>query len=275
MSTPPRTAIITGAAQGVGKAIALRLSTDGCQVVVSDSTSQKLLLDELVSKITRTGRAAISVTADVSVESDVEDLVAKTVAHFGSIDIMVANDGAIAQSAHTILDTSVEEWGRVFDPNVTNTLLCYKTAARAMIKQNRGGRIIGVCSSGEKSRCNARSTNNAIRGLTQIAACEWEKYGITVNGYAPGASDAPLVQQMDARVADLLHAGPEAYVEIMKTQTAFGRVNRPEEVVCVVSFLASEEAAFMTDSYIQQWALFNLVRRPCSNSGTIQLRSKC
>ncbi|SJL13085.1 related to L-2.3-butanediol dehydrogenase [Armillaria ostoyae] len=234
MSPALKTAIITGAAQGVGRAIALRLSTDGCQVVVSDLVAQQSLLDDLVSEITRTGRAAVAVTADISVERDVENLVAETVARFGSIDIMVANDGVAAQIAPTILDTSVEEWGRVFDPSVKNTLLCYKTAARAMIKQNRGD-----CSS-------LGTTKIAIRGLTQIAAREWGKYGITVNGYAPGVTDAPLLQRMDARVADLLNAGPGAYVEIMKAQMALGRVAQPEEVARAVSFLASEEAAFIT-----------------------------
>ncbi|KAK0229992.1 acetoin reductase family protein [Armillaria nabsnona] len=247
MSPAPRTAIITGAAQGVGRAIALRLSTDGCQVVVSDLPAQQSLLDGLVSEITRTGRAAVAVTADVSVERDVEDLVAEAVIHFGSIDIMVANDDVATPTAPTILDTSVEEWGRVFDPSVKNMLVCYKTAARAMIKQNRGGRIIGTCSSIGKSNCSSLGNNKiAIRGLTQIAASEWRKYGITVNGYAPGVTDAPLLQRIDARVADLLNVGPGAYVEIMKAQTALGRVAQPEEVARAVSFLASEEAAFIT-----------------------------
>ncbi len=119
MSPAPRTAIITGAAQGVGRAIALRLSTDGCQVVVSDLLARQSLLDDLVSEITRTGRAAVAVTADVSVERDVEDLVAEAVVHFGSIDIMVcwryffasaknfqvANDDVAAPTAPTILDS--------------------------------------------------------------------------------------------------------------------------------------------------------------------------
>lgn len=116
-----------------------------------------------------------------------------------------------------------------------------------MIKQNRGGRIIGTCSLLEKPNRNTLGTNKvAIRGLTQIAACEWAKYGITVNGYAPGVTDTPLLLQMDARLADLLHAGPGAYVEIMKAQMSFGRVAQPEEVARVVSFLASEEAAIVT-----------------------------
>ncbi|KAK0194676.1 acetoin reductase family protein [Armillaria mellea] len=246
MSPAPRTAIITGAAQGVGRAIALRLSTDGCQVVVSDLLARKSLLDDLVSEITRTGRAAVAVTADVSVgERRRRSLLLKQWFISDAIDIMVANDEhVVTPTAPTILDTSVEEWGRVFDPSVRNTLLCYKTAARAMIKQNRGGRIIGTCSSIGKSN---RGTNKmAIRGLTQIAACEWRKYGITVNGYAPGMTDVPLLQRMDARVADLLNVGPGAYAEIMKAQMALGRVAQPEEVARAVSFLASEEAAFIT-----------------------------
>lgn len=116
MSAAQRTAIITGAAQGVGKAIALRLSIDGCQVVVSDLAAQKSLLDLLVSDITRTGHTAIAVTADISIEKDMEDLVAEAVARFGSLDIMVANDGVAAQSSRTILDTSIEEWGTRFRP---------------------------------------------------------------------------------------------------------------------------------------------------------------
>ncbi|KAF8870371.1 NAD(P)-binding protein [Infundibulicybe gibba] len=247
-TTSRRVAIVTGAAQGIGRAIALRLADDGHDVAVNDLKSRISLLEATAAEIKAKGGRVIITAADVSVEKEVQDMVQQTVNQLGGLDVMVANAGVAVMTS--ILDTSMEEWERIFSINVKGTLLCYKTAAKVMIDQGRGGRIIGACSlAGKKSAamCSTYGSSKfAIRSLTQVAACEWGKFGITVNGYAPGLTDTPLLEQMDARVGEIMGVGPGAYIEMMKPQTALGRVGEADEVAKVVSFFASKESAFVT-----------------------------
>jgi len=243
------TAIITGSAQGIGRAIAIRLARDGYNIVVSDLSTQAKLMNEVVSEIQANGGKAIAVSADVSQEADVENLVQKTVSEFGGLNVMVANAGVAVLTP--ILETSMEEWERVFSINVKGTLLCYKAAAKEMMKNpEKGGRIIGACSlAGKKSAalCSTYGSSKfAIRCLTQSAAAEWGPFNITVNGYAPGLIETPMLLSMDSRIGKLTGAGDQAYMEMMKGQTALRRIGAPDDIARVVSFLASKEAAFIT-----------------------------
>ncbi|KAJ2912824.1 hypothetical protein MD484_g7598, partial [Candolleomyces efflorescens] len=141
-----RTAIITGAAQGIGEAIALQLAKDGCNVVLNDLPSKKAALQALVDNINATSTNSRKVIAtyvlgDVSVEDDVKASVEAAVATFGSLDIMIANAGVVLYKS--IIDASVEEFNRVQAINVRGTFLCIKYAGEQMIKQGTGGRIIG------------------------------------------------------------------------------------------------------------------------------------
>ena len=177
MSSQPRSAIVTGAASGIGRAIALRLASDGFNVAMCDISSQEAALKSLQDEIEAKGRKAIVMVADVSVEKEVNDFVSTVVSEFGGLDVvreqfhdlsikmnshwgkMVANAGvavlaSILDSKFTFFMTghlwlhnwtaTMEEWERVFNINVKGTLLCYKAAAKVMIEQNRGGRIIGM-----------------------------------------------------------------------------------------------------------------------------------
>ncbi|KAJ8689990.1 hypothetical protein PTI98_012835 [Pleurotus ostreatus] len=213
-------AIITGAAQGLGRAIALRLASDGFDVALNDIPAKAPALEELVNEIkagagTNSERRAIFVPGSVAKEDDVMELVARTARELGGLDVgsvtlidlfdhlivqMVANAGFALNGL--ISDTSVEDWDALYAVNVRGTFLCYKHAADAMIKQGRGGRIVGACSiAGKKGFPDSpaySSSKFAVRGLTQSAAQEYGKYGITVNAYAPGSIVTELLGKFDA-----------------------------------------------------------------------------
>ncbi|KAJ7180920.1 hypothetical protein C8R46DRAFT_985977 [Mycena filopes] len=244
----PRIACVTGAAQGIGRAVALRLAADGCDVCVGDLPEKASLLNEVVKEIEGKGGKAIAVVADVTKESDVENLVDLTVKDLGGLDIMVANAGVATLG--NILDTSIEELERVHTVNVKGTFITYKAAAKAMIAQGRGGVIIGASSlAGKKGAgmCSVYGSSKfAVRAITQAAAMEWGKHAIRVNAYAPGATETPLLADMDVVFSKLIQAPANTYKEIMKGQAALGKLGAPGSIASVVSFLASEDAEFMT-----------------------------
>jgi len=235
-----RVAIITGAAQGIGRAIALRLAEDGLDIAINDIPSKTNALEEVVSEIRQKGRKAIYVTGDVSQEADVQKLVDETVAQLGSVDVMVANAG-IGKGAQ-LLDTSVglDAWQNVWDINAKGVFLSYQLAARQMVKQGRGGRLLGASSiCGKKGYQNLgaySSTKFAVRGLTQTAATELAEHKITVNAYAPGLIDTAMTN-VPGRGLDPLR-------KTMNIPNAPS--GQPEDVANLVSYLASPEAYFIS-----------------------------
>ncbi|KAK0207578.1 hypothetical protein IW262DRAFT_1419483 [Armillaria fumosa] len=189
-------AIITGSAQGIGKAIALRLADDGFDVAINDIPLDGKIakLHDVQAEIIEKGRRCGVFPGDISKEEDVKSMVEGVVNTLGGLDVMVANAGVCPTAS--VLDYTVEQWDRAFSINARGTFLCYQYAAKQMIKQGRGGRIIGSSSSAGKQGVRMMSlyssTKSAIRGLTQGAALDLGKFGITVNAYAPGAVDTEM-----------------------------------------------------------------------------------
>jgi len=241
MSTT-RVAIVTGAAQGIGRAISLRLAQDGCDVVVNDLPSKAKELDALVLEIVAKNRRSLAVVGDASSEKDVQNLVGMTITQLGGLDVMVANAGIARNSPLT--STSVEEWDFIQTVNVRSTFLCYKAAAVQMIKQGRGGRIIGASSQAGKHGAREWgpycASKFAVRGLTQSAAAEFGQYGITVNAYAPGAVDTPLWKDIEESRKE--HGLEKRISPAIKE----GLIIPPEDIAGLVSYLVSEEAKFVT-----------------------------
>ncbi|KAJ7486784.1 hypothetical protein FB451DRAFT_773364 [Mycena latifolia] len=189
-------ALVTGAAQGIGRAVALRLADDGFDVAINDIASNSEKLELLVDEIQKKGQESSTCIADVSQEDQVKAMVELVVERHGGLDVMVANAGVLGRYGLPLIEVTTEEWDRVMNTNARGTFLCYKYAGIQMIKQGRGGRIIGASSragkQGQATQGPYSASKFAVRGLTQAAAQEFGSHGIRVNAYAPGPIDTPM-----------------------------------------------------------------------------------
>ncbi|EIM86458.1 NAD-P-binding protein [Stereum hirsutum FP-91666 SS1] len=254
-STKPRVAFVTGvAARGIGRSIALQLAKDGMSVAINDIPSRKEELTDIEEEIRELyrsgtgGQNCIIAVGDVSSEEDVKRMVEEVVDQLGSLDVMVANAG-IFPPVKTFVDTSVDTFDRIMSVNARGIFLCYQHAARQMIKQRRGGRIIGASSLAGKQGMPMGSTYTAskfaVRGLTQAVALDLGKHGITVNAYAPGCVDTDMTQTVANEIGD-----PSIFINTEESAAALGRIGKSNEVAALVSFLASEDSSFITGQII-------------------------
>jgi meso-butanediol dehydrogenase/(S,S)-butanediol dehydrogenase/diacetyl reductase len=247
-----RSAIVTGASRGIGRAIALRLGRDGYDLTVNDLPATQTSLAEVADEIKKHGSSAIAFVGDVSSASDVATMVNTHVERFGGLDVMVANAG-IAVTAQ-FLDTTVDHWRRTMAVNLEGVFNCYQVAARIMIAQGRGGRLIGAASvaahRGGRWQAAYAASKFGVRGLTQAVAQELGQYGITANTYSPGVVQTAMWDSIDETItaADGRRRG-EA-VAAMVPAIPLGRLATPEDVAGVVSFLASENSSYMTGQSI-------------------------
>ncbi|KAG0696166.1 NAD(P)-binding protein [Suillus ampliporus] len=248
-------ALITGAGQGIGRAIALRLAADGFDIGLSDISTNKSKLEEVAQEITtaHSGRRVCALLADVRIEDDVRSMVDGVVTELGGLDVMVANAGIL--HAAPLVETKTEDLEKIFAVNIRGVFLCYKYAAQKMISLNethkRGRRIIGASSlagkRGASQYFSAYSASKfAVRGLTQSAAIELGQHGITVNAYAPGTvvTDMPerhtWVTDSSVAAAMLKLPGPVRHAEYIGT---------PDDVAGLVSYIASAESHFITGKH--------------------------
>jgi meso-butanediol dehydrogenase / (S,S)-butanediol dehydrogenase / diacetyl reductase len=239
---------ITGAARGIGKAIALRLAHDGNDIAVSDLTSMADALETTRQEIESIGVKAIALTGDVTSLDDVRRLVADTAAQLGSLDVMVANAGIVITKP--TLDVTPEEYDKVHAVNNRGVFLCYTEAARQMIRQGNGGKIIGASSiAGHKGfgLLSAYSSSKfGVRALTQACAQEWAVHGITVNAYCPGIVDTQMWVEVDHDLGEINGVGKGESMKAMAEGITIGRVSRGEDVAAFVSYLAGPDSDYMT-----------------------------
>ncbi|KAH8806677.1 acetoin reductase family protein [Flagelloscypha sp. PMI_526] len=242
-SSPRRVALITGAAQGIGSCIAKRLASDGFAVVLNDVESQKETAEHFAEELRKEGYTATVAIADVSNFDQVKAMVES----LDRLDVMVANAGI--GSIDFITDDHIDNWDRLMNVNAKGVLLCYKFAARKMIAQGGGGRIIGSTSvvgcRPQAGKISYGASKWAIRGLTQMAALELGKHNITVNCFAPGLIDSEATQQYIAMSEEVA----EEAKNVINSST-LGRIGQPEEVASLVSYLASDQSSFMTGQTI-------------------------
>lgn len=241
-------ALVTGAGQGIGKAIALQLAHDGFDVALNDISPNLSNVDALCEEIKALGRSSSVHIADVSEEEQVQNMVDNVVSGHSSLDVMVANAGIAMYGS--IMDTTVNDLDRLFTVNVRGTFLCYKYAAKQMIAQGKGGRIVGASSiAGKGGVANYAiycGSKFAVRGMTQAAAKEFGQYGITVNAYAPGVIETSMMQQLNEGAVKDEGISVDARMKGLAQRTAVMRNGVPQDVADLVSYLVSKKASFVT-----------------------------
>ncbi|KAI0330856.1 acetoin reductase family protein [Cubamyces sp. BRFM 1775] len=248
-SSSKRVAIVTGAAEGIGRGIALRLAKDGFDLGLFDLPRSQEKLEALAGEIRKEyGARVVPVYGDVSKEEDVQRLVETVVAELGSLYAMVANAGiSINRVLH---ETTEEDMDRVLGVNFKGTFFCYKHAAKQLIEQGKGGRLVGASSiAGKKGLAEQAvysATKFAIRGMTQCAALDYGKHGITVNSYAPGVIETPLMDYLDEYHTSKTGQPRGSWTKSFNSASALGRNGHPEDVAKLVSFLVSDDAGFVT-----------------------------
>ena len=242
MSLQSKVAIVTGGNSGIGQAIVLELARQGASIVI-DYVVHPEATETLERQIAKLRGQSIGVEADVSKFADLQKLVDTTVSRFGRVDIMVNNAGV--ETRTSVLDTTEDQYDRVLAINLKSAFFGTQLAAKQMIKQGKGGRIINVTSvhedwpmPGNTAYCLAKG---GMRMLTRTAGVELARHNILVVGVGPGAVATPInlgTMQDPAKLGQLDAAIP------------LGRMARPEEIASVVGFLAGDGASYLTATTI-------------------------
>ncbi len=230
-----RVAVVTGGSRGIGRAISLSLATTGATVVVNYRGNQAAA-DETVATIVAAGGHAVAIQADVANGEDVERLFKEVNERFGRIDILVNNAGITRDTL--MLRMKDDDWDAVMDTNLRGLFLCTRAVLRPMTRA-RWGRIINITSvvglMGNAGQANYAAAKAGIIGFTKSVAREIGSRTITVNAVAPGFIDTELTASL----------GPETREALIK-QIPLGRLGNPDDVAGLVTFLASEQAAYIT-----------------------------
>lgn len=238
-----KVAIVTGAGQGLGEALARRLADEGCAVVVAD------LIGENATRVAASLPQAIGITVDVTVEESVCKMVETTIAEFGRLDIMVPNAGILI--AEAIEDADVAKWRKVIEVNLIGNMLCCKYAAREFIKQ-RSGVIVAINSKSGKRGSFRNSAYAASKfaaiGLIQSVALELAPYGARANAVCPGnLLDGTLWQNsLFEQYAANRGISVEEVKKHYEGQVPLGRGCQYDDVANLLVFLASDASSYMT-----------------------------
>jgi glucose 1-dehydrogenase len=233
-----KVAIVTGGNSGIGKAIALALARHGANIVV-DYVADEHATDELVDQIGAIGVRAMGVEADVSRVADVEELVRQSVREFDRVDIFVNNAGI--ETRTSILDTTEDQYEKVLAVNLKSAFFGTQVAAKQMIAQGNGGRIINITSVHEDWPMPGNTpyclSKGGMRMLTRTAGVELAPHGILVVGVGPGAVETPI------NVATM---HDPAKMKTLDAAIPIGRMAKPDEIGEVVAFLAGDGASYLT-----------------------------
>ena len=229
-----KVALVTGAAQGIGKAVALLLARNGADIVVSDINLEKA--EETVQEVQTLGRKALAVKVDVAKLDDVEKMVEAILAQFGRVDILVNNAGIARDKL--ILRMTEEDWDAVLNINLKGTFNCTKAVVRHMSKQ-KSGKIVNIASvvgeMGNAGQGNYAASKAGVIGFTKTIAREFAQRGINVNAIAPGYIETPMTDAL-----------PEKVKEELKRMIPMDRLGKPEDVAETVLFLVSDSSNYIT-----------------------------
>lgn len=240
MRLQTQVALVTGAASGISRAVALRFAREGAQVMVADSSDSGGM--ETVEEIRGAGGKALFTRLDVSQADQVRAVVERTIAELGDLHILFNGAGILAYGA--VLDTSEATWERMIAVNLTGTFLCSQAALRHMVAQGRGAIINVSSTTGSHDACAHAAAYVSSKGgvtlLTRSMAIDYAAQGIRVNAICPGPTDTPMLRKA------LTPEELEAFAKTFPMQ----RLGRPDEIAAAALFLASEDASFVTGALL-------------------------
>jgi 3-oxoacyl-[acyl-carrier protein] reductase len=229
-----KVALVTGAAQGIGKAIALLLAEKGADVVVSDINVEKA--QETAREVEEKGRKSMALKVNVADPDEVEQMVETIIEKFSRIDILVNNAGITRDKL--LLRMSSEDWDAVLDVNLKGVFNCTKSVIKYMSKQ-RSGKIVNIASvvglMGNVGQANYAASKAGVIGFTKTVAREFAQRGININAIAPGYIQTPMTEVL-----------PEKVKEELMRLIPMGRLGQPEDVAQAVLFLVSEASNYVT-----------------------------
>jgi 3-oxoacyl-[acyl-carrier protein] reductase len=229
-----KVALVTGAAQGIGRAVALLLARKGADIVLSDINLEKA--EETAKEIEAIGRKALALRANVANMDEVERMIEAILERFGKIDILVNNAGIARDKM--ILRMTEEDWDAVLDVNLKGTFNCTKAVIRHMSKQRRG-KIVNIASvvgeMGNVGQANYSASKAGVIGFTKTVAREFAQRGINVNAIAPGYIETPMTEVL-----------PEKAKEELKRMIPMEKLGQPEDIAEAVLFLVSDSSSYIT-----------------------------
>ena len=236
-----KVALVTGGGSGIGRGMAIRFAEEGASVAVADLNREGA--EAVAAEVEKLSQRGLAIEADVTSSADCARMVEEAVAQLGKVDIFVANAG-IGRFA-PFLETPEADWNAVIDTNLTGVFLSCQAAARQMVQQGHGGRIITTASLAAVRPAPYMPAYHAakagVKMLTEVMALELAQHRITVNAIGPGLIDTPLTAPIMEAVRA---AGREQGV------APLGRVGQPQDVANLALFLASDEADYVTGDYI-------------------------
>ncbi|MFL5799623.1 MAG: SDR family NAD(P)-dependent oxidoreductase [Actinomycetota bacterium] len=241
-----KVAVVTGAGQGIGFAVARAYAEQGASVALIDIASEAV--ERAAASIADSGRPAVAVTADVTDPAAMEAAATAIAERFGRIDCAVANAGVLL--LQHVLDMDVDAWRRVIDVNLTGSFVTCKVFARRLVEQSEGGRLILTSSlfglrGGVENGAYSASKFGMI-GLMQSLAAELAPHGVMVNAVCPGQIDTDMMSQLARERAALTGRTPEAVIDVLRSRIPMQRLGRMDELANAYLYLASDLSAYVT-----------------------------
>ncbi|ANI98552.1 (S)-acetoin forming diacetyl reductase [Pediococcus pentosaceus] len=250
MANKTKVALVTGAGQGIGAAIATRLANDGFAVAVADMNTETA--NKVAEKINSNGGRALPIVVNVAERDNVFEAVRTTIQKLGGLDMLVNNAGL---GPTTPIDTiTPEQFDKVYHVNVGGVLWGIQAATEAFKKLGHGGKIINATSQagvvGNPNLALYSGTKFAVRGITQVAARDLADFGITVNAYAPGIVRTPMMMDIAHEVGQNAGKDDEWGMQQFAKDITLKRLSEPEDVAAAVSFLAGPDSNYVTGQTI-------------------------